>query len=175
MASESVVVVNNNHKAVLPGGSECILIVDDEADLLVLADQYLSDLGYRTRTAKNAAQALDILAKDEEVDLLFSDVVMPGGMNGYELAQQATRQRPNLKVLLTSGFTLKTIAHNGLARLSAHLLGKPYRKDDLVQRIRLVLDEELERVSNLAGRTILVIDDEKDVRDLFKLNLEKLG
>jgi DNA-binding NarL/FixJ family response regulator len=71
-------------------------------------------------------------------------VVMPAGMNGYELAQQATAQRPGLKVLLTSGFTSKTIARNGLARFAAHLLSKPYRKADLAQRIRIVLDEEAE-------------------------------
>jgi len=141
-APESTALVQNPHEPTLPTGSESILIVDDEADLLQLADQYLSDLGYSIRTAANATEALEILAEDEEFDLLFSDVVMPGGMNGYELAQQATRQRPGLKVLMTSGFTSKTIAHNGLARFSAHLLSKPYRKTDLAQRIRIVLDKE---------------------------------
>ncbi len=140
-ASESPAVAQNNHGATLPTGSESILIVDDEINLLQLADQYLSDLGYRTCLAENAAQALEIIAGDEKFDLLFSDVVMPGGMNGYELAQQATKQRPDLKVLLTSGFTSKSVAHNGLARFTAHLLSKPYRQDDLAQRIRLVLDE----------------------------------
>ncbi len=174
-ASESAATISNREEVELPAGSETILIVDDEVDLLQLTDQYLSDLGYRTRTAENAAQALAILAGDEKFDLLFSDVVMPGGMNGYELAQQATQQWPNLKVLLTSGFTSKTMARNGLARFSAHLIGKPYRKDDLAQRIRRMLDEALEHVNNLAGRTILVVDDEEDVRSLFKLNLENLG
>ncbi|HEC17085.1 MAG TPA: PAS domain-containing sensor histidine kinase [Sedimenticola sp.] len=141
-ASGPTIMVENGRAAELPTGDETILIVDDEADLLQLADQYLTGLGYHTRLAGTAAQALDILAEDDSIDLLFSDVVMPGGMNGYELAQEATRRRPGLKVLLTSGFTSKTIASNGLARFSAHLLGKPYRKADLAQRIRLVLDEE---------------------------------
>ncbi len=140
--SESAVISNDTGKAELLAGSESILIVDDESDLLELADLYLSDLGYRTLRAETTTQALAILAGDQEIDLLFSDVVMPAGMNGYELAQQATAQRPNLKVLLTSGFTLKTIARNGLARFAAHLLSKPYRKADLAQRIRIVLDEE---------------------------------
>ncbi|HED13723.1 MAG TPA: PAS domain S-box protein [Gammaproteobacteria bacterium] len=141
-ASEATVIANNVNEAELSTGCESILIVDDEVDLLALADRYLTDLGYRTLQAENAAQALEILRGAEQIDLLFSDVVMPGGMNGYELAQRATEQRPDLKVLLTSGFTAETIAHNGLARFSAHLLSKPYRKDDLAQRIRFVLDAE---------------------------------
>jgi len=134
---------NTDNKTILATGSENILIVDDEVDLLQLANQYLTDLGYHTRTAKDAPQALKILMQDDNIDLLFSDVVMPGGMNGYELAQQATQKNPALKVLLTSGFTSKTIAHNGLARFSSHLLSKPYRKADLAQHIRLVLDEKI--------------------------------
>jgi len=140
--SGSTTIAQNDVAAELPGGNESILIVDDEIDLLQLAEEYLTDLGYRTYLAETAAQALEILAGDEKFDLLFSDVVMPGGMNGYELAEQATGKRPGLKVLLTSGFTSKTVAHNGLARFSTHLLSKPYRKDDLAKRIRLVLDEE---------------------------------
>ncbi|GEM_PF-5101436 len=127
--------------ASLPGGSESVLIVDDEPDLLRLADQYLTRLGYRTFTAENIPGAMQILESDEPVDILFSDVVMPGGMNGYEFAQQATEKRPGIKVLLTSGYTSKTVAHNGLARFSAQLLNKPYRETDLARRIRSVLDE----------------------------------
>ncbi|HHO59162.1 MAG TPA: response regulator, partial [Thiotrichales bacterium] len=125
----------------LPRGDETVLIVDDETDLLDLAEQYLAELGYRTCRAENGTEALSVLAANKNIDLLFSDVVMPGGMNGYELANQATKQQAGLKVLLTSGFTSKTIAHNGLARFSAHLLSKPYRMADLAKRIRLVLDE----------------------------------
>jgi CheY-like chemotaxis protein len=128
------------HEAELPAGNETILIVDDEKDLLQLTGQILNRLGYRTRLAENAAQALDTLKDNDEIDLLFSDVVMPGGMNGYELAKQATAIKPDLKVLLTSGFTSKAITHDGLARFSRHMLSKPYRKSDLARRIRMVLD-----------------------------------
>jgi len=185
IAPKSAINAKSARLAELPAGSETILVVEDEDDLLQLADQYLSSLGYRTRLAENAAQALEILAAEGDIDLLFSDVVMPGGMNGFELAQRATEQRPDLKILLTSGYTARTIANNGLARFSAHLLSKPYRKDDLAQRIRLVLNEVLERAVNpldvpdikvnLAGRTVLLIDDEESVRELFTLNLERLG
>jgi len=137
---ESVITVNS-YRGELPTGSETILLVDDEVDLLQLAELYLTDLGYRTRTAENASQALKILAEDGEIDLLFSDVVMPGGINGYELAEMATQQHASLKVLLTSGFTSKTITQNGLERFAVHLLSKPYRKADLARQIRQVLDD----------------------------------
>ncbi len=139
--TESVIMVNNNRQGELPTGSETILLVDDEVDLLQLAELYLTDLGYRTCTAENASQALKILAEDKEINLLFSDVVMPGRMNGYELAELATQKHTGLKVLLTSGFTSKTMTQKGLERFAVHLLNKPYRKTDLAQRIRQVLDD----------------------------------
>ena len=175
---------NNGKPDALPAGNERILIVDDETDLLQLAEQYLQDLGYRTRTAENATQALQILSEDRDFDLLFSDVVMPGGMNGYELAQQATTLIPGLRVLLTSGFTSNTIAHNGLARFSAHLLSKPYRQAELAKRLRLVLEEpeptesrqvKTRNESVLSDKTVMVVDDEEDVRELFRLHLHRLG
>lgn len=185
IANESASVINDSDGADIPGGSETILIVDDEVDLLKLAESYLNDLGYQTHLAENGVQALKILAEEDGVDLLFSDVVMPGGMNGYELAQQATEFWPDIKVLLSSGFTSKTLAHNGLSRFAVNLLSKPYRKADLVQRIRLVLDERTEKMAYqpdansskdiLIGCCVLVVDDEEDIRDLFKLNLERLG
>lgn len=122
-------------------GSGSILVVEDEVELLQLAREYLMDLGYSVFTAENAAQALEILSQ-ENIDLLFSDVVMPGGMNGYELAQQATQSQPQLKVLLTSGFTSKSIVQNGHKKFSENLLSKPYRQTDLAKRIRLVLDKQ---------------------------------
>ena len=179
----TAVAAHNGQSASLPKGNERILIVDDETDLLQLAEQYLQDLGYRTRTAENATQALQILSEDREFDLLFSDVVMPGGMNGYELAQQATTLIPGIRVLLTSGFTSNTIAHNGLARFSAHLLSKPYRQAELARRLRLVLEEytpsdaqvSATREGVLKGRIVMVVDDDEDVRELFRLHLQRLG
>ncbi len=137
--------VNNKIKDEdLPLGNETILIVDDEVDLLYLADKYLTELGYKTYQAENASQALEILARHKNIDCLFSDVVMPGGMNGYELAQIATEEKPELKVLITSGFTSKTVTQKGRILFSTQILSKPYRKANLAQHIRLTLDRESE-------------------------------
>lgn len=129
-------------KSIAPKGRESILIVDDEVDLLQLADQYLTELGYTTKKAINAMEAMKILKGNEKFDLLLSDVVMPGGMNGYELAEQATKLDPELKVLLTSGFTSRTLVQSDLARFSENLLSKPYRRTEIAERVRLVLDEK---------------------------------
>ena len=102
----------------------------------------MTELGYQTYQAENASQALEILAQHKEIDCLFTDVVMPGGINGYELAQRAIENKPALKVLITSGFTSKTISQNGRPLFSTRLLSKPYRKADLAQHIRLTLDQE---------------------------------
>jgi len=125
-----------------PRGTETILIVDDELDLLHLTANYLNQLGYKTYLAENAQQAMSILAKHNDIDLLFSDVVMPGGINGYELAQQVTKDNPDLKVLLTSGVASKTAVKDDQIRFSAQMLNKPYRKINLAKRIRLVLNKD---------------------------------
>lgn len=123
----------------LPTGKETILIVDDEAALLTLAEESLQSLGYTTLCASNGKQALEILAQHEDIDMLFSDVVMPG-MSGYELAEKASAEQPGLKVLLTSGYTEMATAHNGQARFNANLISKPYSKRELAQRIRQTLE-----------------------------------
>ncbi len=125
----------------LPRGIETLLAVDDEADLLELAKESLQEQGYRVITATNGNQALEKLTEEPSIKLLFSDIVMPGGINGYELAEQATRQYPELKVLLTSGYTEKSVAHNGQARFNANLLSKPYSQAELIQQVRALLDE----------------------------------
>ncbi|MBN4054800.1 response regulator, partial [Nitrospira defluvii] len=139
---ETIEVLERSNPMSMQTGNETILIVDDEVELLYLVDKYLSDLGYKTLLAENAAQGLDIILNENKIDLLFSDVVMPDGINGYELAQQAIRLRPTIKVLLTSGFSPKTAERNGSTRFTENLLSKPYRKAELAQRVRLVLDLE---------------------------------
>jgi len=143
IASENLKTVNaNNRKTKLPTGTESILIVEDEIDLLHLASQYLNNLGYQTHLAKNALEALEVLSHHNDIDLLFSDVVMPGGINGFELAQQASKKYPLLKILITSGFTGKNIHDSELPSTVKQLLHKPYRKSDLALRIRSIFDKE---------------------------------
>ncbi|WP_198263551.1 c-type heme family protein [sulfur-oxidizing endosymbiont of Gigantopelta aegis] len=125
-----------------PSGNETILIVDDEIALLHLAEEFLSDLGYKTYVAEGASQAVEMLEQKTDIDCLFSDVIMPGGINGYELAQKAIKLNPKLKILLTSGFAAKAIDSNEEFSFSTQLLSKPYRKIELAKRIRQVLDEE---------------------------------
>jgi signal transduction histidine kinase/CheY-like chemotaxis protein len=134
-------------QADLPRGSETILVVDDEEHLVDIAVSHLEGLGYRTVTANGGMQALEVLQGDADIDLLFSDVIMPGGMDGYELAKQAIEKRPNLKVLLTSGFTKKREELNNedkavYAKLATNLLSKPYNQSELALSVRRVLDEE---------------------------------
>ncbi len=125
----------------LPRGNETILAVDDEEGLLELAKESLQTLGYKVLIANNVLNALEVLAAEPSISLLFSDVVMPGSLNGYELAEKATANQPDLKVILTSGYTKKTLAHNGQSRFNANLLSKPYTQSELAQRIRSLLGE----------------------------------
>ena len=128
--------------AALHGGKETILVVDDEPALLELVDEMLQQLGYKVFLAGDGKQALQQLEKEPDIDLLFSDVVMPGGINGYELAEQAVAKYPELKVLLTSGYTERAVAQNGQARFNTNLISKPYTHADLTRRIREYLSEE---------------------------------
>jgi len=135
-------------EADLQRGNETILIVDDEKALVDVAVSYLQDLGYTTVTANNSKQALEVLESNTAIDLLFTDVIMPGGSDGYELALAARELYPSLKVLITSGFTKKHDEYvNGegkyYSRLAANLLNKPYDKSSLATAVRSVLDEEV--------------------------------
>jgi len=127
-------------RTAFPKGNETILVVDDEPGLVELVEETLSRQGYRIITASNATQALTKFEEESSIDLLFSDVVMPGGLNGFELAEKLTTLQPSLKVLLTSGYTEKAIARNGQSRFRANLLNKPYTQIDLSMKIRALLD-----------------------------------
>ena len=135
--------IDNNKQARLPVGSETLLIVDDEESLLELAKTFLENAGYKIFTATNAEEALRILQQQTDISLLFSDIVMPGDINGYQLAEKARKNFPELKVLLTSGYTGKAIADNSFtqARLTSNILRKPYSKEELTIRIRTLLDD----------------------------------
>ncbi len=119
-------------------GGENILIVDDEPALLDLIDNILSQQGYQTFTANNAQQALDILEK-EKIDLLISDVIMPD-MDGYELASIVQKQYPHIKIQLASGFSDDRHIKMADTTLHKNLLHKPYNSQELLARVRSLLD-----------------------------------
>jgi CheY-like chemotaxis protein len=123
-------------------GAESILLVEDDDALRAYGVELLNELGYRVLAAANAAGALAIIDRGDKIDLLFTDVVMPGGMNGRELADEALRRRPGLKVLFTTGYTRNAIVHNGQLDPGIQLLGKPFTYSDLAAKIRSVLDDD---------------------------------
>jgi PAS domain S-box-containing protein len=124
----------------LRGGGETVLAVEDNAGLRRVVVRQLSEFGYRVLEAADAQEALDVLER-EAADLLFTDVVMPGGTGGYELARLAQLRRPGIRVVLTSGFPEPSINGNGHIP-GLPLLSKPYRRDDLGRAIRAALDRE---------------------------------
>ena len=126
----------------LVGGNETVLVVEDDARLRLAAARQLAALGYRVREAEHAAAALAILARGDDVSLLFTDVVMPGTTDGIDLAHHATRLRQGLKVLLTSGFPGGRGVAQRMADCPFPMLNKPYRRDELAQAVRDVLDGE---------------------------------
>ena len=120
-------------------GDESILIVEDDALVREYVVTQVSRLGYDTLAAGNAAEALVIIDGPERIDLLFTDVIIPGGMNGRQLAIEAQTRRPGLKVLYTSGYTENAIVHHGRLDAGVLLLPKPYVSSDLARMIRTAL------------------------------------
>ena len=140
-AAQTVAVSTEESKEALAEGNETILVVDDEEALLELAEESLLDLGYRVLTAGNGQQALDVLTREANIDLMISDVIMPGGINGYELAERVTADHPELKVLLASGYTEKITSSENYKRFSANLLAKPYSQVELAQKVRQIFSK----------------------------------
>ena len=121
-------------------GHELILVVEDNAGVRELTVRRLQELGYRTIPAGDAADALAIIRGGVSFDLLFTDVVMAGGMDGIELASAARRLKPDLKILFTSGFTPAAASATMTEQFGSNLLPKPYRKIELAKRVRATLD-----------------------------------
>jgi PAS domain S-box-containing protein len=129
----------------LKGGSETILVVEDDPLVRSYVATQLNGLGYTTLTAANAAEALEYIDGVKDFDLLFTDVIMPGSLNGRQLADEAVRRRPGLKVLYTSGYTENAIVHHGRLDPGVLLLAKPYRKSDLARMVRIALGRSSEQ------------------------------
>lgn len=143
------------------GAGETILVVEDDALVRDFVIAQLHSLGYRTVAAANSREALAHLESGRPFELLFTDVVMPGGMTGGQLADEVVRRRPGTKVLYTSGYTENAIVHQGRLDRGVMLLSKPYRKSALASMMRLALgDAEAESLETgsipLADTSIVV-------------------
>jgi signal transduction histidine kinase len=122
------------------GGNETILVVEDDKLVRTFVVGLIRSLGYVALSAVDADEALVVIDSAQTIDLLFTDMIMPGSMNGRQLADEALRRRPSLKVLFTSGYTDNTIIHYGRLDAGVMLLAKPYQRGDLARMIRSALD-----------------------------------
>jgi two-component system NtrC family sensor kinase len=119
---------------------ECILLVEDDEDVSRFVIEALRDIGYRVEHADTAAKALEILKKTPEIALLFTDVILPGGMNGRELANEALKLRPGLPVLFATGYTRNAIIHHGRLDAGVDLLTKPFTTENLARKVRQTIE-----------------------------------
>ena len=167
------------------GNGETILVAEDDDAVRVSVVTQLAELGYRVLAAASGEVALGVLARGESIDLLFTDVVMPGALNGRTLADQARRIAPELPVLYTSGYTENAIIHHGRLDEGVTLLSKPYRLSQLARAIRAALPRPKTAaapvVAAAAGEdagaplTVLLVEDEEMVRLAMGSVLEQRG
>jgi DNA-binding NtrC family response regulator len=127
-----------NRMGDVPEGHETVLVVEDDDLVLELVVAMMKDLGYEVVTATEARSALSIIQHDDRIQLLFADVIMPDQMNGIDLARAAQRCRPELKILLTSGYAGFDAV--GERRTEFPVLAKPYHRAELAWRVRTTLD-----------------------------------
>ena len=121
-------------------GSERVLVVEDHDDLRDYVRGILGELGYQVESASTGGEALKILRDDQEFDLMLTDVVLPGGMTGRELADEAARRRPGMKVIFMTGYAGNAIVHYGRIQKGLHLISKPFTFSQLGAKVRKVLD-----------------------------------
>jgi DNA-binding NtrC family response regulator len=129
----------DSFKSVPRGSGETILVVEDNVDMRLLSVTALKDLGYRPIEAANAKDALRILDEDDSVQMLFSDVLLPGGATGFDLAREATQRYSDLKVLFTSGYTEQAVMPDDVVERGWQLVAKPYRWAELGRKIATIL------------------------------------
>jgi signal transduction histidine kinase/response regulator RpfG family c-di-GMP phosphodiesterase len=156
---------------------EAVLVVEDDEDVRAVAVGTLRDLGYRVLTAVDGMAAMEILQGPERIDLLFSDVVMPRGLDGVTLAREAERLRPGIRILLTSGYTAQALARDHGVENRYRLLAKPYRSAGLAAKLREILAQQDVPSSPEASRSlrVLLVEDEALVRMSVSDMLVELG
>jgi CheY-like chemotaxis protein len=123
----------------IEGGHEVILVVEDDQLVRKSVVTQIESLGYSALAAAGAFEALEIIDQTADIDLLFTDTIMPGGMNGRQLVEEALKRRPALKALYTSGYSEDVVIHQGRLDPGVLLLVKPYRKTELARMIRVAL------------------------------------
>lgn len=180
-------VLVDNAAAPVPGGTETILVVEDDDEVRETTVALLRELGYRVLQASDARSALNILANGTPVDLLFTDVVLPGPLHSPELVRLARERLPRIKVLFTSGYTENVIVPDGRLDPGVDLLTKPYSREALARKIRAMLSQpprpETERAlprpparpRSRPERTVLLVEDEATIRAWTAEMLSELG
>ncbi len=138
----------------VPTGYERILVVEDEPTVRKQVSAQLQALGYQVVVAADGIEALEILGQRADFDLLFTDVVMPRGINGPKLAEEAKRLHPDLPVLFTSGYTENSVVHYGRLDSNVNLLNKPYRRRELALKVRAILDRSKPSASDIHSSDI---------------------
>lgn len=135
--------------------SGTVLLVEDDSAVLAVARDMLSEIGYRVITAPDANAAIDILRQNKKIDLLFTDVVMPGGKTGVQLAAAAQELRPGIKILLTSGYVGEALSRHNPESLGLPLIAKPFERGELETRIQDLLGDSVAAVAGApaAGRS----------------------
>lgn len=139
-------IIDEPREADVLGGDETILVVEDDPNLQLTVIDTLSSLGYRVLKADNGERALAILQSGMPIDLMFTDVVMPGSVAVTELARQARQLLPDIEILFTSGYPRDAIVHEGRLDAGVELLSKPYRSNQLARRIRHLLANRAHRI-----------------------------
>ena len=129
----------------IEGGTETILVVEDDAEVRTTVVEMVSELGYRVLKAVDAQSALVILQSGVPIDMVFTDVVMPGPVRSPELARQAKELQPDIEVLFTSGYTENAIVHGGRLDAGVQLLSKPYSREELARKLRQLLNGRQQR------------------------------
>ncbi len=181
-------VVTETESGPVIGGSETILVVEDDEQVRGTVVELLADLGYHVLKAKDAEAALAIVESGVPIDLLFSDVVMPGPVRSRDLARRAQERLPGIAVLFTSGYTENSIVHAGRLDEGIELLSKPYTREALARRVRALLQNAqpaAERQSTqpaaarppapLRALRVLLVEDEELIRMITAENLKDLG
>ncbi|MFD1747425.1 PAS domain-containing protein [Rhizobium helianthi] len=187
VADEDREVVVQNGPVV--GGSETILVVEDDEEVRNTVVETLADLGYRVLTARDAQAGLNVVESGLPIDVIFTDVVMPGPMKSREMARRAKERLPNLAILFTSGYTENSIVHGGILDAGVELLSKPYTREALARRLRHVIANQkqigiagsfeapqvAESQEQAGDKIILLVEDDGLIRSNTAEMLEALG